>query len=131
MTKILTFKKRKDFLRVASGFHIATYNVVLQATRSLFNDNQIHVGYTATKKIGNAVLRSKAKRRLRAAVREILPSNHLSFVDYVFIARNSTPSCDYKDLTRDIAYALKKIHKNFQTTTEDDATSLKEENTDV
>lgn len=127
MTKILTLKKRKDFLRVASGFHIATHNVVLQAAHSLFNDNQVHVGYTATKKIGNAVLRSKAKRRLRAVVREILLSNHIPFVDYVLIARSSTPSCDYKELTRDTLYALKKIHKNFLPNAEGEATTSNKE----
>ena len=131
MTKILTLKKRKDFLRVASGFHIATHNVVLQAARSLFDDNQIRVGYTATKKIGNAVLRSRAKRRLRAVVREVLSQNYLSSVDYVFIARSSTPFCDYKDLTRDILYALKKIHKNFQPIPEDETAIKNKENTNV
>lgn len=118
MTKILTFKKRKDFLRVASGFHVATHNMVLQAAHSLFNDEQIRVGFTATKRIGNAVLRSRSKRRLRAVVREILIEHYIPGIDYVFIARNSTPTCNYKDLTRDTIYALKKIHKNFLKTEE-------------
>lgn len=113
MAKIFTFKKRKDFLRVASGYHVVTHNMVLQATRSLSETDDIWVGYTATKKIGNAVCRNRSKRRLRAVVREILPKYNLSNIDYVFIARNSTADCVFDELRRDTIYALKKIHKNF------------------
>ena len=113
MTKILTFKKRKDFLRVAQGQYVATHNMVLQATRSLFDDENIRVGYTATKKIGNAVIRSKSKRRLRAIVREVLIPNALNHIDYVFIARKGTAECDFKELKKDTIYALKKINKMF------------------
>ena len=69
MTRIFTFKKRKDFLRVAASFYVATHNMVLQAALSLSQDNDFWVGYTATKKVGNAVHRNKSKRRLRAIVR--------------------------------------------------------------
>ena len=113
MTKILTLKKRKDFLRVAQGQYVATHNMVLQATRSLYGGDVIFVGYTATKKIGNAVIRSKSKRRLRAIVREILKDNALSNVDYVFIARKSTADCCFSELKRDVLYALKRINKEI------------------
>ena len=114
MVKILTFKKRKDFLRVASGHYIATHNVVVQAARSLFEDDYIRVGYTATKKIGNAVFRNKSKRRLRAVAREVLDQYALASIDYIFIARNSTAVCKYSELKQDAVYALKKLNKNFQ-----------------
>jgi ribonuclease P protein component len=113
MPKILTFKKRKDFLRVAAGFHVVTHNLVLQATRSLCDTEDIWVGFTATKKIGNAVCRNRSKRRLRAIAREALASWAASHVDYVFIARNSTFCCDYSELLQDAIYAIKKINKNF------------------
>ena len=113
MPKILTFKKRKDFLRVAAGFHVVTHNLVLQATRSLCDVADIFVGFTATKKIGNAVCRNKSKRRLRAIARETLKNHAVSHVDYVFIARNSTFCCDYAELCQDAVYAIKKINKNF------------------
>ncbi|MBQ8750871.1 MAG: ribonuclease P protein component [Alphaproteobacteria bacterium] len=124
MTKILTLKKRKDFLRVAQGFHVATHNMVLQATRSLFNDDNIRVGYTATKKIGNAVIRSKSKRRLRAIVREVLKDYAIVDVDYIFIARLSTASCDFKELKKDTIYALKKINKNFTQINDNNSTII-------
>ena len=113
MKKIFTFKKRKDFLRVAKEFHVGTHNMVLQAARSLSDDENIWVGYTATKKIGNAVKRARSKRRLRAIAREVLPIFALDNVDYVFIARNSTSDCNYVELRNDTIYALKKINRNF------------------
>lgn len=113
MTKILTFKKRKDFLRVAQGSYVATRNMVLQAAPSLLKTDNIMVGYTVTKKIGNAVIRNKSKRRLRAIVREVLIKYALERIDYVFIARNSTAECDYKELKQDTVYALKRINKSF------------------
>ena len=113
MTKILTFKKRRDFLRVAKGFYVATHNMVLQATHSLSKEEDFFVGYTATKKIGNAVIRNLSKRRLRAIARETLPQYGLNNIDYVFIAKKTTHSCDYKELTNDVIYAIKKINKNF------------------
>ncbi len=115
MTKIFTFKKRKDFLRVASSFYVATHNMVLQAALSLSQDNDFWVGYTATKKVGNAVRRNKSKRRLRAIAREVLIQYGLSYVDYVFVARNTTSYCHFDDLKNDVIYAINKINKNFIT----------------
>ena len=113
MTKIIVFKKRKDFLRVAQAFYVATHNMVLQAAPSLSQANDFFVGYTATKKIGNAVCRNRSKRRLRAVVREVLITYALPHVDYVFVARNSTATCLYSELKKDTIYAIKRINKNF------------------
>jgi len=113
MVKIFTFKKRKDFLRVAKSAYVATHNMVLQAAPSLSITDDIMVGYTATKKIGNAVIRNKSKRRLRAVVREVLSKYAAPHTDYVFIARNSTSYCNYQELKSDTVYAIKKINKNF------------------
>ena len=113
MAKIFTFKKRKDFLRVAAQFYVATHNMVLQAAHSLSETDDIFVGYTSTKKIGNAVKRNKSRRRLRAVVREVLKDYAHPHVDYVFIARNTTVDCDFSELKKDTIYALKKINKNF------------------
>jgi ribonuclease P protein component len=113
MAKILIFKKRKDFLRVAAQFYVATHNMVLQAAHSLSETDDIWVGYTSTKKIGNAVCRNKSRRRLRAVVREVLKDYAYPHVDYVFIARQSTATCDFAELKKDTIYAIKKINKNF------------------
>lgn len=113
MTKIFTFKKRKDFLRVAKGDYVVTHNVIIQATPSLSATPDIMVGYTATKKIGNAVIRNRCKRRLRAVVFSILEKYALAHIDYVFVARQTTAECDFQELQRDMIYAIKRINKNF------------------
>ena len=66
----------------------------------------IGVGFTATKKIGNAVIRNRAKRRLRDAARALLPELGLPGHDYVLIARNSTTAREWTDLLDDTRKAL-------------------------
>ena len=87
--------------------------MVLQAAPCLSETDNLMVGYTATKKIGNAVIRNKSKRRLRAVATAVLPKYALPHTDYVFIARVTTADCDFKELQRDTIYAIKKINKNF------------------
>jgi len=76
--------------------------------------DSFEVGYTATKKLGKAHIRNRTKRRLRAVVREFLPSNHLPQVQYVLIGRYNTATCTFNKLRADMQYALKKIHKLLQ-----------------
>lgn len=119
MTEIRVIKKRKDFVKVAQkGQKVIQSSLILQAA---FNFNCLHdsfeVGYTATKKLGKAHIRNRTKRRLRAIVQELLPSNHLSQVQYVVIGRYNTASCAFDKLRTDMQYALKKIHKLLQNET--------------
>ena len=112
-TKLGVLKTRSEFLHVRSGKYKACKNLTIQANNSP-SSNNIRVGFTATKKIGNAVVRNKAKRRLRHVARELLPEHGLKGVDYVFIARNSTASTPYKNLknnTRDALVSITKINK--------------------
>ena len=66
----------------------------------------MRVGFTATKKIGNAVVRNRAKRRLREIARVLLPELGQKGMDYVFIARDSTPTRPYEALLDDSRKAL-------------------------
>ena len=112
-TKLGVLKTRSEFLHVRSGKHRAFKNLVIQANANP-SSGAIRVGFTATKKIGNAVVRNKAKRRLRHVARELLPEHGLRGVDYVFIARNSTASTPYKSLisnTRDALASIPQINK--------------------
>ena len=72
----------------------------------------IRIGFTATKKIGNAVIRNKSKRRLRAAIDAILKD--ISFAaphaDIVLIARDTTPTCDWDKLLKDLKWCLKRLN---------------------
>jgi len=63
-------------------------------------------GFTATKKIGNAVVRNRAKRRLREAARLLLPLHGRAGTDYVFIARAATPERAWPALLDDVESAL-------------------------
>jgi ribonuclease P protein component len=67
---------------------------------------QARVGFTASKKVGSAVARNRARRRLRAVAAEVLPRLGLAGTDYVLIARAGTLTRDYGDLTRDLLKAL-------------------------
>ncbi|MEH6403093.1 MAG: ribonuclease P protein component [Sneathiella sp.] len=105
-------KKRADFLRVAAVRRKwATPGMVLQAARdsSHVDAGLLRVGFTATKKTGNAVARNRIKRRLRACADEILKTHAKEGWDYVLIGRKSTPDRDFSDLKQDLIKALGKV----------------------
>ena len=100
-------KKRSEFLHVRGGKYKAKGGVVVQARASSAADSEaVRVGFTATKKIGNAVVRNRAKRRLREIARTLLPKFGQKGMDYVFIARDSTVSRPYEALLDDGQKAL-------------------------
>ena len=73
----------------------------------------IRVGFTCTKKVGNAVARNRAKRRLREVARMVLPDHGRDGWDYVRIGREgATAARPFEDLKRDLISALKKLHQN-------------------
>ncbi len=99
-------RKRSEFLYVRDGRYKAVGGVVVQSRANPENGKVIRSGFTATKKIGNAVIRNRAKRRLRAAAHEKLPILGKAGQDYVFIARQSTVKRGYNDLLADVEKAL-------------------------
>lgn len=109
--KLGTLKTRSEFLFVRDGAYRAKKRLVIQMRKNP-DHAAIRVGFTATKKIGNAVIRNRCKRRLREVSRTLLPEFGLSGHDYVFIARHDTPSCDYKDLLDDAKKALITLAKS-------------------
>lgn len=98
-------------MRVADGIRMVVSTVILQAAPNLSEEPfPFRVGFTTTKKIGTAVVRTRTRRRLRAVVREVFPSRALDNVDYVLIGRYNTANCPYKDLKNDVKWALKKAN---------------------
>lgn len=105
-TSLGRLKKRSEFLHVREGRYKAIGGIVIQMRANPVSDDGLRVGFTATKKIGNAVIRNRAKRRLREVAREKLPEFGKAGYDYVFIARQSTVKRPYKKLLDDAEKAL-------------------------
>ena len=72
------------------------------------DDPRVRVGYTVTKKIGNAVVRNRMKRRLRALARELLPAGGTPGADHVLIGRAGGVERDFALLRSELAKALRK-----------------------
>ncbi len=107
-----TLKKRADFLKTAKGLKHVARGFVLQAKpHANVVVPSVRVGFTASKKVGNAVCRNRAKRRLRELARNTALKTALNGFDYVFIARKNILNMEFSKLENDIKFAMKKIHK--------------------
>lgn len=109
-------KRRPDFLRVASGRRRwVTPGLILQAWARAdaagAEPGPPRVGFTASRKVGNAVARNRARRRLRALAERLLPRHGLAGHDYVIVARAETVRRPFSALERDLASALAKLRK--------------------
>ncbi len=113
--KITRMKVRAEFLKAAKAPYQARGAVVVQA-RDRKDSDEIRVGFTATKKIGGAVERNRAKRRLREAARALLPLHGLPGHDYVFVARATTIERDWAGLLDDVKAALIRLSRPKTTT---------------
>lgn len=111
--KLGRLKKRSEFLYVANRNGKSPYaarpSVVIQMRKNPDRDIGINCGFTATKKVGNAVIRNRSKRRLRECANTYLPHLGKAGYDYVFIARDATPSVEWKTLCADVEKALLRL----------------------
>jgi ribonuclease P protein component len=104
----LRLKRRAEFLRVASrGRKAAVHGLVLQALVRP-DDGPARIGFTVTKKVGNAVIRNRTRRRLKEAARLLLQDRPVAAVDLVVIGRDSTRSRPFRELMDDLHRALAK-----------------------
>ncbi len=71
--------------------------------------NEARVGFTVSKKVGNAVARNRARRRLRAAAEEVLPQLADRGTDYVLIGRKTTLTRPFAALRQDLEAALRRL----------------------
>lgn len=128
MPDVRRLKTRRDFLRVAAARRKRVRpGLILQAARRSSSragpassppgqgqngeaacaaPGVVRVGFTASRKVGNAVDRNRARRRLRAAAAQVLPAVGRAGTDYVLVARKATLQRRYEDLVRDLQEAL-------------------------
>ena len=104
MLKVLT--KRSDFLAANKGLRNARSGFVLQTRPNA--DQGTRYGITVTKKIGNAVVRNRMKRRFREMLRSVLPQHGLANTDHVLIGRAGGVERDFAAMERELAEALQR-----------------------
>jgi ribonuclease P protein component len=105
--------KRADFLRAARSLRWVTNSFILQARHRGVKEEAvgIRVGYTCSKKVGNAVARNRAKRRMREVARLGLPQHGMPGWDYVLIGRAGvTGVYPFEQMQADLKWALRKVH---------------------
>ena len=105
-------KKRRDFLFAAKGKYVRSNTLALQArARAKKTVDGIRVGFTCSKKVGNAVTRNRAKRRLREAARICLSGLGRPGWDYVLIGQVAkTKNFKFESLLTDLRGSIEKIH---------------------
>ena len=108
-------RKRADFLRAARAQRVPLPAFLLQARLrdpSEPSETAVRVGFTCSKKVGNAVARNRAKRRVREIARAVLPVDGRPGWDYVLIGRaDATADHPFEAMKADLARALRKLHK--------------------
>lgn len=113
---MIKLKTRADFLRVSGGLKAAMPGLLLQMAPTPPEAGQaselpfIRIGFTASRKVGNAVRRNRAKRRLREAARAVLPRLARPRHDYVLIGRGETVERPFPLLLSDLETALRRVH---------------------
>ncbi len=102
--QIVRLRRRREFLAAARGLKAGARAFTLQAVRR-FGETaaaEIGIGITGTRKIGGAVVRNRARRRLREALRLVVPEGGHSGHDYVVVARPPALTQPFAELVRDL-----------------------------
>jgi ribonuclease P protein component len=106
---VVRLRRRREFLAVAgTRRRCVTTAFVLQAGPRRA-PGEIGVGFTASRRIGGAVARNRARRRLRAAVRALVPGAARPGFDYVLVARPAILTCPFDVVLSDLATAFARV----------------------
>ena len=100
--------KRSDYVKASKGRYIKTSSLFLQKVKR-DDKKSPRYGVTASKKIGIAVERNRAKRRIRHAIKEVLPKYGKNGYDYVVVATIKTNKVSWKTVINDLEKAFKEI----------------------
>ena len=112
---ITRLKRRRDFVSITRrGQKWATSGLVLQSHRrrdvETTSRNGIRVGFTVTKKVGNAVIRNRTRRRLKAVAGDVIATHGQDLFDYVLIGRAGTLKRPYALLVSDLKTAMQRLN---------------------
>ena len=109
MTREPRLKRRAEFLRVAAkGRKAPSPGLVLQALARQ-DDRPVRLGFTVTKKVGNAVIRNRTRRRLREAARLLLRETPAVGADLVLVGRDTTRARPFLSLIEDLRRSMAKL----------------------
>jgi ribonuclease P protein component len=113
---IATLKRRSEFLRLRGGRRWSSPAFVIEirareGASAKIAGGAARFGFTATKKLGNAVVRNRIRRRLKEAVRIVAPGRARDGCDYVLIAREAAASRPFAALERDLITALGRLDR--------------------
>ncbi|MBS0539221.1 MAG: ribonuclease P protein component [Proteobacteria bacterium] len=102
---------RRDFLRVQAGRRCAMPGFVLQAAPLPPGCTvpTVRVGFTVSRKVGNAVIRNRVRRRLREVARLVIPGRARPDLDYVLVGRQAALTREFAVLQQDLVEALKRL----------------------
>ena len=106
---MVRLRRRHEFVAVAGTRRrwVGPAFVVQAGPRG--EPSEIGIGFTASRRIGNAVARNRARRRLRAAVRALLPGLAQPGYDYVIVARPAILTCPFDLILRDLRTAFARV----------------------
>jgi ribonuclease P protein component len=107
--RLTTVSARKDFLAANSAKRRATSGFVLLVRDRVDGDDTKRLGITVTKKIGNAVVRNRMKRRFRALAREVIAEGGIVGSDHILIGRAGGVERDYATLRDELTRAVAKL----------------------
>jgi ribonuclease P protein component len=111
-TRLATLRRRPEFLRVRGGARWATPAFVLEARRRSGLAEGARFGFTVSKQVGGAVERNRIRRRLKAAVRDVMAEQARPDYDYVLIARRPALDGAFASLVADLVNALQRVHSS-------------------
>ena len=104
---------RREFLYVAGGYSERRKLLVIQGRKRNPPRETAGEGFTTTKKVGDSVVRNRARRRLREASRVLLPLLGVAGADYVFVARQETGTAPWPRLLDDMEMALISLRRRL------------------
>ena len=103
-------KSRKDFIRIQrNGKKVVSSCLIIQHLKSIDDENATRFGFTASKKVGGAVLRNKAKRRMRSLVNELKNIFNPQGDDFVLVARKQVVNQDYNKIKDELINSIRTL----------------------